>query len=970
MFRYSIEKSITTTKLLPFLGVLLAVCLFGAPLHAQGWEKVFGGPATDEGTSVIQTLDRGFLSIGYSESFGEDNDIDVYAVKTDLDGKVVWSKVYDLGYIEHGYKVLEAADGGFVIAGDIIPKFGEASDLLLLKISKTGDLLWHRAYNIPGNQVAWSVSRAINDGYVLAGESRDTLNGDRDAVLLRVDEQGEVLWMQTFGGAKDDIARAVCTTADGYVVAGAFEAAIGFDNNVFVRSVDTLGNLRWADTLATPEREEANAIITTADGGAVLAGLTGNNSDALVMKYSRSGERLWTTTVGEPGLSEYANAIIELRNGELVLVGAGDRDAVNIDILLAGLDPTGKELWRNWRGDDINTDEGKDIAATYDGGFIITGYNSLLLQFFNDLTLIKTDGGGNTITNKIRGKILGRQCNTGQSLPIPKTGWLIEAKSDDKTYLGTTDEEGNFDITVDKGKYLVTLLPLNTYWKTCNPGGYLIDFEAYYETVTIDFSVQAEKACPYLQVDVSAPFNTLCSDLEYRINYCNLGTENAPGAYIEVTLDELLVFESSSIPVSAIDGRTYIFDLGNVRVGNCGSFTIQTSTPCEGIYTGRATLVKAHIFPDRLCEDPDPNWDGSSVFVTGACDQDSVSFAIKNVGTGAMASPRKFFIVEDDVVVFLQGTQQTFQLSPQQIFELPQKFPADGKTYRIIAEQSAGHPGRSNPTLAIEGCLPEGGGTVSTGFFTQFPEDDGNPSVSVDVSEIIGSFEGIFLRGYPKGYGEARNIAPDTKIKYDVLLQHSFGTDTIRRLVIKDTLPESLDVSTLVMGAGSHPYKYEITGESVLTIIFERLELQAGEHLFVAFEIAPKANVPLGTYIENSATVYFDVLAPFQTNSVGHTLGTLDDFSVAVEHPHVAPGFEVRVFPNPFHASALFEIKSDRILGKVNFLLLDPTGRVLRMESFYGNYFDLYRKDLSAGMYYFQLITDGQIINSGKLVIR
>jgi hypothetical protein len=326
--------------------------------------------------------------------------------------------------------------------------------------------------------------------------------------------------------------------------------------------------------------------------------------------------------------------------------------------------------------------------------------------------------------------------------------------------------------------------------------------------------------------------------------------------------------------------------------------------------------------------------------------------------------------VEDDVVVFLQGTQQTFQLSPQQIFELPQKFPADGRTYRVIAEQSAGHPGRSNPTLAIEGCLPEGGGTVSTGFFTQFPEDDGNPSVSVDVSEIIGSFEGIFLRGYPKGYGQARNIAPDTKIKYDVLLQHNFGTDTIRRIVIKDTLPESLDVSTLVMGAGSHPYKYEITGESVLTIIFERLELQAGEHLFVAFEIAPKANVPLGTYIENNATVYFDVLAPFQTNSVGHTLGTLDEFSVAVEHPQVAPGFQVHVFPNPFHASAMFEIKSDRLLGKVNFLLLDPTGRVLRMESFYGNYFELYRKDLSAGMYYFQLITDGQIINSGKLVIR
>lgn len=971
MFRYSIEKSITTTRIIPFLGVLFAVCLFGAPLKAQGWEKEFGGPATDEGTSVIQTIDRGYLTIGYSESFGEDNDLDVYVVKTDIDGKVVWSKVYDLGYIEHGYKVLEAADGGFVIAGDIISRFGESKDLLLLKISKTGELLWHRVYEKSGDQIAWSITEAINGGYILAGETQDTLAEDKDILLVSVDEAGAERWSKTFGGEKDDVARSICTMPNGYAIVGVFEKPVGFDNNLFIQTIDTLGEFLWADTLATGEREEANDVIATSDGGLVLAGLSGNNSDALVVKYDQSGQKLWSSTVGEPGLSEYANAIVELTNGNLVLVGVADRDEVNIDILLAGLDAEGNELWRNWRGDDINTDEGKDIAPTYDGGFIITGYNSLLLQFFNDLTLIKTDGTGNTITNKIKGSIIGRQCQTGQSLVIPKSGWLIEARSEEKTYFGTTDDEGKFEITVDKGKYTITLIPLNDYWKICNPGGYLIDFEAYYETVQVDFSVQADKICPYMEVDVTAPFNTLCSNLEYTISYCNLGTDIAEGAYVEVTLDKLLTFESSSIPVSSVEGNTYIFDLGNVRVSNCGSFTIQTSTPCEGIFTGRATLVSAHIYPDMLCQDPDPSWDGSSVFVTGDCQQDSVSFAIKNVGSGAMQAPKRFFIVEDDVVVFLQGEQSTFQLTPQQIFELPYKFPANGKTYRIIAEQSAGHPGRSNPTLAIEGCLPESGsGNVSIGYLAQFPEDDGNPSVSVDVSEIIGSIEGILLRGYPKGYGEARNIAPDTRIKYNIFLQHNFGTDTISRIVIKDTLPESLDISSLVMGTGSHPLTYEITGESVLTITFERMNLLPGAYMFVEFEIAPRTDLPMGTYIANNATVYFDVLAPRQTNTVEHTVDSLDNFTVSVENPEVSPGFEVDVFPNPFHESAMFEIKSDRMLKKVNFLLFDQEGRLLRTETFSDNYFELYRKDLSAGIYFFQLITAGQIINSGKLVIR
>lgn len=970
MFRYNIEKSIKTSQRLSLLGVLFAACLFGVSLQAQGWEKDFGGAATDEGTSVIQTLDHGFLTVGFSESFGEDNDLDVYVVKTDIDGNIVWSKAYDLGYIEHGYKVLEAADGGFVIVGDIISRFGDSKDLLLLKISKTGELLWHRVYEKSGNQIGWSITKAINGGYIIAGETSDSLENDRDILVVAVDEMGVERWSRTYGGPKDDIARSICTTKDGYALVGVFENAIGFDNNLFIQTIDTLGQPGWADTLSTFEREEANDVIATSDGGLVLAGLTGDNSDALVRKYSLSGELLWTTTVGQPGLSEYANAIIELTNGNLVLVGVADRDAVNIDMLLAGLDVAGNELWVNWRGDDVNTDEGKDIAATYDGGYIITGYNSLLLQFFNDLALIKTDGTGNTITNKIKGSIIGRNCTTGQSLVIPKDGWLIEARGEEKTYFGTTDLDGNFEITVDKGVYLVTLLPLNDYWKICNPGGFLIDFEAYYETTTVDFSVQADKICPYMQVDVTAPFNTLCSELEYTINYCNLGTDIANGAYVEVTLDELLTFESSSLPVSAVDGRTYIFDLGNVRVSNCGSFTIKTSTPCDGIYTGRATLVKAHIFPDILCQDPDPSWDGSSVFVTGNCDQDSVAFAIKNVGTGAMQSPKRFFIVEDDVVVFLQGEESTFQLSPQQIFELPMKFPANGKTYRIIAEQSAGHPGLSNPTLAIEGCLPESGGNVSTGFYSQFPEDDGNPSVSVDVTEIIGSIEGIFLRGYPKGYGEARNIAPNTRIKYNIYLQHNFGTDTISRIVIKDTLSESLDISTLVMGAGSHPYKHEISGEGVLTITFERLNLQQGDELFVEFEVAPQSGLPMGTYIRNKATIYFDVLAPRQTNTVGHTVDRLDNFTVSVENPRFVPGFEVQVFPNPFHESAWFEIKSDRLLGKVQFFLFDQSGRVLRTESFFGNNFEFYRKSLSAGVYFYQMVTAGQTINSGKLVIR
>ena len=101
---------------------LLMVLLFAASfLHtkAQGWQVSFGGNGEDQGQALIQTVDHGFVMVGFSESYGADNDLDVFVVRTDVDGKLVWANVYDEGFIEHGYDLLETADNGLLIVGDI-----------------------------------------------------------------------------------------------------------------------------------------------------------------------------------------------------------------------------------------------------------------------------------------------------------------------------------------------------------------------------------------------------------------------------------------------------------------------------------------------------------------------------------------------------------------------------------------------------------------------------------------------------------------------------------------------------------------------------------------------------------------------------------------------------------------------------------------------------------------------------------
>jgi len=75
--------------------MLLVFQCFGAfQAHGQGWQFSFGGEKTDEGWAVLQTEDHGFGVAGFGESFGDDNDQDIFILRMDADGRVIWTTCY------------------------------------------------------------------------------------------------------------------------------------------------------------------------------------------------------------------------------------------------------------------------------------------------------------------------------------------------------------------------------------------------------------------------------------------------------------------------------------------------------------------------------------------------------------------------------------------------------------------------------------------------------------------------------------------------------------------------------------------------------------------------------------------------------------------------------------------------------------------------------------------------------------
>ena len=545
-------------------------------------------------------------------------------------------------------------------------------------------------------------------------------------------------------------------------------------------------------------------------------------------------------------------------------------------------------------------------------------------------------------------------------------GWLVQAANATDTLYGVTNAAGEYLIGVPPGDYTVTAIKPNNLWELC-PAGPPVSVTVVGDTVFGgDIPVKKVADCPALTVSIGTNLLRRCfSNNFYFVEYCNEGTAPAEDAYVLVTLDPLISPVFSSIPYSDLGNNVLRFNVGDLDPGDCGFFNVQVMVSCNAVL-GQTHCTEAHIFPDSTCLPNDPQWSGASLKVTSLCDGDSVRFFIQNIGTGDMNGPVDYVIIEDAVMLMQAavGPLASGATAP------PIAVPANGSTWQIIVDQVAFHPGNSAPSLAVEGCTNNF--AFSTGFVTQFPNDDADPWIDIDCTPNIGSYDPNDKQGFPVGYGPTHYIRPGTELEYLIRFQNT-GTDTAFTVRVVDTLSAWLDPTTIRPGAGSHAYTFDLTGAGVASFLFENILLpdsnvnQAGSNGFVKFSIRPKADAPLETVIENDAAIYFDFNDPVITNTTFHRLG--ENFILSAWRPFV-PGAEVKVSPNPFGDAANLEVKGLKNAASLRLRVFDAQGMPVREMESAGAVFRVQRTDWPAGVYFFQVWQEGRMVGTGKMVVK
>lgn len=209
-------------------------------LDANGnlqWRRYFGGSSNDRIYKVLRTHDDNFLLVGSSES--NDFDIkntngsyDVWVVKINNDGSLLWEKSFGGSGIDDGYSAVKTDDGNYLIAGTTISNDGLVSnpkgnaDVWVLKINDNGDLLWEKSFGGSAFDSASAISQSTNifSSYLIAGNSKSgdgdlkSNNGENDFWVFKIDRNGKLLFEKSFGGSGLDFAYGVTTTRDDKIV--------------------------------------------------------------------------------------------------------------------------------------------------------------------------------------------------------------------------------------------------------------------------------------------------------------------------------------------------------------------------------------------------------------------------------------------------------------------------------------------------------------------------------------------------------------------------------------------------------------------------------------------------------------------------------------------------------------------------------------------------------------------------------
>ena len=317
-------------------------------LGMQQWTKVVGTTKYSRGYSIIQTKDGGFAITGYMDSvYGAG--LNVYVIKLDGGGNIKWTKTIGGTNEDIGYSIVQTKDGGYIIGGSTSSYGAGSDDFYVVKLDSVGNIQWTKTIGGGLNDDASSIVLTKDGGYILVGSTYSYQSKEYgiNVYVVKLNSVGSLQWTKSIGGGAEWGNSIIQTDDGGYAITGGSNSYAGYYSDVYMLKLNAYGNIEWTKTIGTGLGvTEGASIVQTKDHGYVITGSSdsagsGYNMDVYVVRLDSVGNLRWTRTIGGSGDNE-GSSIIQTRDLGFAITGftnsygAGDYDVFVIKLDTAG----------------------------------------------------------------------------------------------------------------------------------------------------------------------------------------------------------------------------------------------------------------------------------------------------------------------------------------------------------------------------------------------------------------------------------------------------------------------------------------------------------------------------------------------------------------------------------------------------------------------------------------------------------
>jgi len=479
-----------------------------------------------------------------------------------------WQKTLNILGQDEAYKIIVLPDGSMVVAGSA------DTDGFIMKLDANGNQLW--LYTYGGDD--WDEFRGITrkqdgSGFILVGFTRSySSSGDNDVWIVETDNNGILLNQWNYGRASMyDNAYDIRPTSDGgYIIFGDSQKSVQDDWDVYLLKLDANLNLTWSSTIGTSIRERGYAGVEMIDGGYMIVGECGSpfqQDDLYILKTDSNGNKVWERTYGgEYDEEGYDIQITPDRNyiisGQSWSWGTHNGYA---DMYLMKVDSSGAALWPGTVS-TFGGDGGEDDSGH---GVMVTADNEYLEV-------------GNT-----------------QKFTSSFTAWLVKAATDGSLKWETYYEAGGETLfnTID-------LAAQNRLVMAGYAGSDVFIVKTETDTSILNNNPQAEPDTFTVAHNVSSTLAVLNNDTDPDGDDLTILWVTTPGVQgtVEIASDHKSIIYTPSANFEGVEQFTYTTGDNRNGMDKCRVVVNVSSTArIEKIYLpASAVLIKAYPNPFNL----------------------------------------------------------------------------------------------------------------------------------------------------------------------------------------------------------------------------------------------------------------------------------------------------------------------------------------------------------------------------------